>query len=349
MPKVAASGIDGAVPNLVLGTLFEGSPNDDNIWLYGGTTNWWNMSFPGFQNPTSDYYSLWGYNTKNETWTEHSVYPDVQWRPSAGAHAEATDLGLGFYFNGEIDSGSSQETQVLNTTDILLEGMIVINTTDLTARNVSTAAVSGTLPRSRGSLTYIPGIGTKGILVAIGGTYKPASELDNVEQNNFVDMNEIDIFDVASLYDTNTSAPATAWYRQQTSGETPDNRASFCAVMAAAPDNSSYNIYVISGNNQASNIFYDDVYILSLPSFTWTKVYGEGYWFRYGHTCHRASNRQLVTVGGAMSWGFYSSCDPETHGIAVYDMTQLTWNDNYTVYDEAYEVPGSLIQTIGGQ
>ena len=55
-----------------------------------------------------------------------------------------------------------------------------------------------------------------------------------------VPMNEIDIFDVSSYYDT--SVPAGTWYKQTTSGPTPDPRVDFCAVVASAPDGSSQNM-----------------------------------------------------------------------------------------------------------
>lgn len=330
------------------GGLFEG-PDDENIWLYGGTTSWWNTSFPGIQFPQSDYYSLWSYNTSDQLWMEHSVYNDAPLRPSSGAYAEAPELGLAFYFNGEIDSGSSKETQSLGTDQkIFLEGMIVLNLTDGTARNISTTAVSGSLPRSRGVLEYVPGYGEKGILVAIGGTYKNVSNHDQTEQVNFVDMSTIDIFDVASLYSSNQSAPASAWYTQSTSGQTPGQRASFCSVSASAPDNSSHNIYIISGNNQETNTFYDDVYILSLPSFTWTEAYGPGGFGRYGHTCHKVSNRHAFTVGGALSWGFSGGCDIESHGIGILDMTAITFPTVFDPADDAYQLPGVVVSVIGG-
>lgn len=307
------------------------------------------MSFPGFQWPQDQYYNLWSYNTSNQLWMEHSLSPEAPLRPSAGAHAEAPELGLAFYFNGEIDSGSSTQSQDLGSDQkIFLEGMIVVNLTDQTARNISTAAVSGLLPRSRGVLEYIPGIGEKGILVAIGGTYKNVSNHDQTDQSNFVDMTTVDIFDVASLYSTNQSAPDSAWHSQTVSGQIPGQRAQFCSVTASAPDNSSHNIYIIAGNNQVSNTFYDDVYILSLPSFTWTQVYGPGGFGRYGHTCHKVSNRHTFTVGGALSWGFNGGCDIETHGIGILDMTSITFPTVFNPNDNAYQLPGALVSAIGG-
>jgi len=192
-----------------------------------------------------------------------------------------------------LDSGSSLETESLgNDVKIYLEGMIVLNTTAGTVTNISTVA-NTTEPRTRGALQYIPGIGARGILVLVGGTSKPSTELDSAL--SYINMTEIDVFDVASLY---TSSNSTGWYKQQATGNIPAPRGLFCMVLASAPDNSSHNLYIYGGINEATRTYYDDVYVLSIPSFTWTMVYGEGNGPKYGHTCHLVGNRQMLTVGG---------------------------------------------------
>lgn len=86
--------------------------------------------------------------------------------------------------NGEIDSGSSLETKGLGDGNIVgLGGMIVINTNNQTARNISTNELSGDRPRTRGLLQYISGISSNGILVQIGGNQKtldPTNTTDTV-------------------------------------------------------------------------------------------------------------------------------------------------------------------------
>ncbi|KAK8056522.1 hypothetical protein PG993_001749 [Apiospora rasikravindrae] len=76
------------------------------------------------------------------------------------------------------------------------------------------------------------------------------------------------------LYNMGTSK----WYVQHASSDVLDMRRRFCAEATWAYDQSSYNISLYGGlgfvwfppNNEAG---FDDVYILSLPSFTWTKMY----------------------------------------------------------------------------
>lgn len=172
-------------------------------------------------------------------------------------------LGLGFYFNGELDSGSEIETQSYGDgVKQLIGGMIVVDLVNHTARNLSTDAVSGDMPRSRGSMIYIDDIGSHGIIVQIGGNHQNVTNttgitsprIENLVRQRLtvqelkiladrcgqLPMDEIDIFDVASYY--NDSTPDGTWYKQKTSGDTPNPRIDFCLVLASAPDGSSNNV-----------------------------------------------------------------------------------------------------------
>ncbi len=173
-------------PQVVRGTIYHGSQGDDRIYLYGGTTSYLNTSFPEWQPPTPSTYTLWSYDTKSRQWTQYNIEQSAPYRPSNGAAAEAVDQGLAFYFNGELDIGSSQGIDIANDTSVFVSGMIVINTTDQTARNLSTGQVSIDLARARGRMLYVPNVGEKGILVLIGGSIFPPNQLNNVKSGNFV-------------------------------------------------------------------------------------------------------------------------------------------------------------------
>ncbi len=178
-------------PQVVRGTMYHGSQGDDRIFLYGGTTSYENTSFPGWQPPTPPTYTLWSYDTKSRQWTQYNIEHSAPYRPSNSAAAEAVDQGLAFYFNGELDIGSSQGIDIVNNTSVFVSGMIVINTTDQTARNLSTAQVSIDLARACGRMQYIPNVGEKGILVLIGGSVFPANQINNVKSGNFVRFKDI--------------------------------------------------------------------------------------------------------------------------------------------------------------
>ena len=160
-----------SIPVLSRGALYEGLGNDSSIYLYGGTTSYINTSDPAWEPPTSSQYSLFSYDTASGNVAEFNISGASPYRPSSGAYATAPDQGLAFYLEGEVDSGSSTETQVLgDSIKYFLNGMVVIDTNTQIARNVSTAPVRSGVPGTYGSMQYIPGVGQKGILVHLGGS-----------------------------------------------------------------------------------------------------------------------------------------------------------------------------------
>lgn len=134
-------------------------------------------------------------------------------------------------------------------------------------------------------------------------------------------MNNIDVYDIAT----------SQWYKQSTSGPTPKIRVNPCAVTAAAADGSSYNIYMFGGQNltpAGEQTQYDDMWILSVPSFTWIEVDSSGQSVPYGRSGHTCDiwNGQMVMVGGYV--GDQLSC--ESPGIYVFDLSELEWVQQYT-------------------
>ncbi|KAI9760283.1 MAG: hypothetical protein M1840_002574 [Geoglossum simile] len=330
----------GTPPPIVIdGALYSGGPDDDNIYLYGGTTSYWNTSFPDYQSPTSSQYSLWSFNIVTKTWGQFDILSSSPQRPSGGYWAAAPNLGLAFYLGGMLDHGSSLQTLSLsNTTKFGILGMLVINMKDGTAKNVSTAGLTGNNPRSRGNLQYIERFGDKGILISFGGSFRSLSDKGGAVVRTLIPMDAIEVFDVATL----DSGDGT-WYKQKTSGEIPQPRIDACVVATTAPDNSSTNIYLYGGRNDT--VIFDQIYVLSLPSFKWIF---EGTSPRFGMTCHLMGERQLITVGGYSSMNLTSGCDWEDKGVGVYDLSTLLWGSRFLADAGDYTVPTPVVSAIGG-
>ncbi|PQE29945.1 cell wall anchored protein [Rutstroemia sp. NJR-2017a WRK4] len=331
------------VPSVVIGgALFSGSMNDNEIYLYGGTDQSMNTSFYSYSESIPSDQTLLSYDITGHQWQSINVSSANLQKSSYGASADVPDQGLGFYFNGEINNGTSAETTSFPAyNSIPLEGMVMVDTVGNTSRNISTSAIDGN-SRTGGILQYVPGVGEKGILVEFGGRYREAGVMTN-GIGTLAPMDEIHIFDINSAYNGGSGS----WYTQQASGDLPPKRVQSCSVVAAAADNSSYNIYMYAGQDGLS-ASYDDIYVLSLPSFTWIKVYettpGSP---RYGHTCHLVGNRQLLTVGGTTG-SLSTSCDWESKGVAIYDMSTLQWGSNFYHDAESYSLPSNLTAVIGG-
>ena len=187
-------------------------------------------------------------------------------------------------------------------------------------------------------------------LVQIGGNQKPVNETANTYVGDLIPMDTIDIFDISTLYNPSSNS-TSGWYRQSATGDVPPGRLDFCLIYASAPDHSSHNIYLYGGRG-VNDAVYDDVYVLSIPSFTWIKMYN-GTSPRYGHSCHRAGRssegRSMITVGGAANYDYTKGpCDSERMGVGVYDMSTSSWSSFYDADAEDYTVPDAVVQRIGG-
>lgn len=140
-------------------------------------------------------------------------------------------------------------------------------------------------------------------------------------------------------------------YLQNTTGDIPPQTASFCSVVAAAADNSSYNVYIYGGYNgvDAESPPSDDVYVLSVPSFIWIKVYsGELVHARSGHKCVKAYPDQIFVLGGIFE-GDSTIC-LDGGFIQVFNLNGLRFQDSYNpeIWNQ-YQVPSLITDKIGGE
>jgi hypothetical protein len=145
-------------------------------------------------------------------------------------------------------------------------------------------------------------------------------------------------------------------YQQNTSANGPSDMppqlTQFCSVVATANDSSSYNIYIYGGYaglDSGTDTPSDDVYILSLPTFTWIRAYsGDDTKGRYGHRCVKPYPDQMFVVGG------YGVGSPETCVIGgmvqVFNLNTVSFQDTYDPKTWSYyEVPSILSKVIGGE
>ena len=187
-------------------------------------------------------------------------------------------------------------------------------------------------------MIYVDNFGEKGVLVLIGG---------RTENDGYLDMSEIAVFDINTLdLSDNSDASKNVWYQQKASGNIPSGRTDFCLVAAPAQDNSSTSIYLYGGKSAGS--IFDDIYVLSIPSFTWVKVFvGED--ARWSVTCHFVAPRQMITIGGGgKSDNITTDCDWEQKSLAVLDLSTIEWGSTYDADAAAFQVSEAVIKEIGG-
>jgi hypothetical protein len=326
------------------GAMYHGPYNSSEIWTYSGTTFRGNQSFLNADKVYANAYPLFSFNNDTQIWNQYDLKQTTT--PSYGLSAEAPDQGLAFYLSGQVDNGTEPYTRTVGDSATLLKGMMVIDLFQKTARNIS-LTMKDPQPRIGGALQYIPAVGDSGVLVALGGrVYDGIRRPTSQDTGRLITFDTVDIFDIGS-YRSDPSKNGT-WYQQKTSGEIPPPRIDSCTVVGSAPDNSSHNIYMFGGWDPTQiNKWYDEVYVLSIPSFTWVKMYyAESP--RYGHTCH-VVGRQMITTGGRnIRRNVTNYCDWELHGIAVLDMPTMTWGSIFNATLGQYEVSADVVKKIGG-
>ncbi|OAT06269.1 cell wall anchored protein [Blastomyces gilchristii SLH14081] len=346
----------------------------ESLYLYGGEYSDNPRDFPTA-------FSLWEYHIPSSSWKEHknprtsrgsnSNAGDrpVQ-RSAEGAGITVLELGRGFYFGGHLD-GYTTEGWDLSVPRVYLKSFIEYTfpgfmNNDVESlkgdkpagsngawRNITEGGLqesAGFTERADGVLVYVPGFGKHGVILGLaGGT-----------NATFTQMNVIDVYDIET----------SMWYKQATSGETPAIRVNPCAVAASAADGSSTQVYLYAGQNlipYGEQIQYDDMWILSIPSFTWIKVNTNGQSVppaRAGHTCN-IWNSQIIVMGGYV--GQDLTCD--SPGIYIFDASTLQWKTQYVALEGAnylnqqdsqkhdmrglsgsygYKVPKAVQKVIGG-
>ncbi|KAI0869708.1 hypothetical protein GGS24DRAFT_511673 [Hypoxylon argillaceum] len=339
--KTSALGTSNSIPVVQSGALFQGNPDDPQIYLYGGVTSDINTSFVDWQGPTTSQYTLWGLNTQTFGWTQYDVSLTAPERPSWGFWSEIPDRNQAFYMNGLVNNLSSADTRIANVPNMGLEGMVVLDLQHHTASNRSTDVITSDKPRTRGGMVFIADVGSSGILVSLGGATGIGDSLQ------LVLMNSLDIYDVNSTLSPNSADSSNGWWTQTVDGEVPSPRVDFCAVVVSAPDKSSFNIHLYGGWDPIKRVDFDDIWVLTIPSFTWIKVY-EGKLPRWGHTCHVVGQRQMLTVGGTNSTSYPTNCDWEWMGVAVLDLSTMAWGSIFDRNKPAYQVHPMISDIIGG-
>lgn len=125
----------------------------------------------------------------------------------------------------------------------------------------------------------------------------------------------------------------------------------FCSVVATASDRSSFSIYIYGGYDgvNADSTPFDDVHILSVPSFIWIKAYsGQSSHGRSGHKCLKIYPDKMFVVGG-----IYQN-DPSVclNGgfIQVFNLNTLEFQSSYDPGSWSnYSIPSIITDQIGGE
>ncbi|KAK2801342.1 hypothetical protein FQN51_005442 [Onygenales sp. PD_10] len=274
---------------------------------------------------------------------------DVTRYITSGAAVSAPSENKGFYFSGnhrqnwdEIKYQSRGKYP-----NITSDKLISVDMADMLFPKWSNASIPDYIPgRAAGELVWIP-VSPSGVLIAIGGVPHPSELVERYTDKDLWKENEQqgrEAMRSVPVYDIDTRK----WYMQNTTGDYPPQLANFCSVVATAQDGSSHNIYIYGGStaNTPRDDPFDDVYVLSVPSFTWIHVYkGDAALSRQGHKCVKPFPDQMLVLGGQHSGGGA----PLKEIIRVYNLNTLKFQNTYHPAEYVdYEVPALVTDKIGG-
>ncbi|KAM5348002.1 hypothetical protein ACJ41O_007826 [Fusarium nematophilum] len=343
---------NGAAPNYYDGAMLA---NDAQFFLYGGALL---RNDDLYDPPDEDEvlsYQAYQYGPDKPTWQsgfDDATLDDRVTRYIAyGGAVNAPSENLAWYF-----SGLASPTR----------GPIYTNSLDDKAVNVSNTLITlnmeeqlleewtnTTLPpsvkgRANPEVVWVP-VGEKGILVVLGGvvypewagrSHKSANETASEEESPEF-MQTIDIYDIAN----------NKWYKQETE-DGPGALTRGCAVVAPASDYSSFNIYYYGGFDgiNPTDPFKDDVWALSIPSFTWTKIYeGKDIHARAGHKCFMPYLDQMMVLGGYTTQSGSRITCLDGGPVVMFNLTSGEWMDGYDPAEFSdYGVHEKIQSQIGG-
>jgi hypothetical protein len=344
---------NNAAPNYLDGAMLA---NDAEFFLYGGMLR----NTDAFAQPHPDdvmSYQAYQYGIQKDGFHAGFVngrLPSPMTRYLAyGGAASAPSENKAWYFSG-MSSPTWGEISLPSKNQSLTASAVsnTLITLDMTTQQQE-SWVNVTLPdtvagRANPELVWVP-VGGKGLLVALGGVVFPEFTTAAGKSTNEVVseaespafMTNIDVYDVAG----------DVWYKQPTSGG-PGQLTRGCAVVAPAQDASSFNIYYYGGFDglHATDDFNDDVWVLSLPAFTWTKVVaGKPSHGRAGHKCFMPYPDQMIVIGGyPPQTGVGTKC-VEDGIVQVFNLSSATWMPGYHPDKWSnYTVPEAVLKKIGG-
>ncbi|KAF7586996.1 hypothetical protein BBP40_007888 [Aspergillus hancockii] len=208
------------------------------LYLYGGE----------FSQGAPSKFSMWVYDALYNTWTTanpDSTQANIQ-RASYGSGVALQDRAVGFYYGGWLSHAS---VPTWKSPPMALSSLLEYDMLQNTWMNSSGPDSVG---RAEGAMVYIPA--SEGMLVYFGGIQTPGNNGTSIAQP----------MDTILLYDVSGSK----WYTQKATGQVPANRRRFCAGATWAQDYSSYNVYLYGGLPVSGGPGFDDIYILSMPSFS---------------------------------------------------------------------------------
>ena len=287
--------------------------------------------------PTNDGYGTWTTNSteRNPPFSKPGITRSI-----GGATTQSNTMA--FWLGGYSTNATSDKTKSLKQYSPT-PGLVSYEFATGAWANVT---LDPTLPLGipNGSIEwagmeYLPKLGPSGMLVIWGGETSNTSMYEPDGQAR--PMTNIVLYDPV----------AKRWFTQQASGTTPSVRNRFCSVSVRDPRPigsnmaGTHEIYMYggyAGNPGKGTQQYDEIWALSIPSFTWNLIDSSHNSPRMGHTCHLIGKKQMLSIGGVniAENDIWNTPDfINWNGIGVYDLSAATWVPGFNAEADIYRRP----------
>ncbi|KAH8689001.1 hypothetical protein BGW36DRAFT_402059 [Talaromyces proteolyticus] len=297
---------------------------NDTIYIFGG----------GFETPTN---SVSSYNVRTSEWKEVEVKGGSFnfGNRSSAQYVSVPERNLGFV--GMIRFDASDPNNLSWTNETLGNGSYGADVPNLDS----------------GTMVYVPA-GKEGMLISFGGSNVAEGINPAWGWPYDSDWYTIYVYDIASH----------TWWQQLASGNAPSHTGSFCAAVTTSPDNDAFHITTYGGWSLNNGRSYEDVHILSLPSFTWINATllsnksnkEEQVNSTIGRDsitggCQTYRGAQMIVLGGDIRAGAYrltnGACNDVFSPVRVLDLSTYVWQTELN-NSASYEVPAVIYNAIGG-
>ncbi|KAH7170433.1 hypothetical protein EDB81DRAFT_164491 [Dactylonectria macrodidyma] len=325
-PPYANLSKNSTIPNVNGGVFW---PDDVNkrIYLFGGE----------FYDETPWSFDLYAYDIINNYWDNYGSprSPDIMGL-SYGAGLSISSRGEGYYYGGWMNNATDPDWG--DGPGIPTSYMLMY---DMDTNTWSNTTGPDNIGRAEGVMIYLPA-GDGGLILYFGGIRGTGAGTWEGQP-----MEEIMIYDILSGKS----------YLQNATGDVPEMRRRFCAGATWVDDQSSYNIYLYGGLGEAEGSSgFDDIYILSIPTFTWIKMYpatnGTGDFPHHSLSCNVVNEAQMFVHGGFFPLN--NECDSSAQW-GLHNMDMGRQNDDkspwalYVPDKTKYVVPTDVLSVVGGK
>ncbi|KAG0636096.1 hypothetical protein HOY80DRAFT_386830 [Tuber brumale] len=313
--------------------------NQGRILMQGGhfyeAKDWRNSSY-FLEKKDIPGYNIWKYDLETLTWTETSLPTNTSSfkRAFGGAAVSVPSTDKSYYIGGLWTPRSSSDSP--NGSALPQSGMLVYDHKTNILKNESFGEPGMAYWHGSANHLKIGNQTSAGFLIALMAETAPGGvpikdDLDvNDEHGSTLSFEYVMFYD---LDNKNWINQSTTFYNR----EVPVPRTRFCGQTVYSDETKTWELWIHGGMlMEPLGEAVPDAWILTMPSFIWTRVQiPESMARMRSHTCNAVGSQLLILGGYPPSAQVEQDAPCDSELIKVLDMNAMTWSSHYapgTVY-----------------